>query len=205
MQGLRERWLADPRFLQRLAIEESISITTTLFAQYQRRGDRFWHEMEYVITDSVRGAVVDFFTVWLPAPTLSFSKTLDSQAPAGALGGMLGLLGSVPDNAFQRARVGESYDLQTRALAVLLGGLKLFGVGFVSSIGTLSVGNGIWAVRKAFNQELASKPAAKRSPMFKTAFVYGGFLGLSANLRYQVTYQAFSIANSQMYAWAILQ
>jgi hypothetical protein len=78
LQGLRERWLADPRFLQRLAIEESISITTTLLAQYQRRGDRFWNEIEYVITDSVRGAVVDFFTVWLPAPTLSF-RSLDTE------------------------------------------------------------------------------------------------------------------------------
>lgn len=78
LQGLRERWLADPRFLQRLAIEETISITTTVLAQYQRRGDRFWQEIEYVITDSVRGAVVDFFTVWLPAPTLSF-RTMDSQ------------------------------------------------------------------------------------------------------------------------------
>lgn len=78
LQGLRERWLADPRFLQRLAIEETISITTTLIAQYERRGDRFWKEIEYVITDSVRGAVVDFFTVWLPAPTLSF-RTLDAQ------------------------------------------------------------------------------------------------------------------------------
>lgn len=64
--------------MQRLAIEETISITTTLIAQYERRGDRFWKEIEYVITDSVRGAVVDFFTVWLPAPTLSF-RTLDAQ------------------------------------------------------------------------------------------------------------------------------
>jgi len=75
---LRERWLADPRFLQRLAIEESISITTTLFAQYKTRGDRFWRELEYVITDTVRAVAVDFFTVWLPAPTLSF-RSLDSQ------------------------------------------------------------------------------------------------------------------------------
>lgn len=204
---MRERWLADPRFLQRLAIEESISITTTLFAQYQRRGDRFWHEMEYVITDSVRGAVVDFFTVWLPAPTLSFSRTLDSQVPGGAFEGLAGLLGSVPDNAFQRARVGESYDFRTRGLAVLLGGLKLFGVGFVSSIGTLSVSNGVWALRQAFNRELSLKPgSAKRSPMFKTAFVYGGFLGLSANLRYQVRLSSYSITchTHSLYALYVL-
>lgn len=101
--------------------------------------------------------------------------------------GFFGLLGTVPDNAFQRARVGESYDLRSRILAVILGGLKLFGVGFVSSIGTLTVSNGIWNIRKVLKGDMSQKPATKRSPMFKTAFVYGSFLGLSANLRYQVS------------------
>lgn len=91
----------------------------------------------------------------------------------------------MPDNAFQRARAGESYDVKTRGLAVLLGGLKLFGVGFISSIGTLSVSNGVWAVRKTLHRDLSQKPPARRSPVFKTAFVHGSFLGLSANLRYQ--------------------
>lgn len=101
--------------------------------------------------------------------------------------GFAGLLGSVPDNAFQRARVGESYDLKARVLAVLLGGVKLFGVGVVSSIGTLSVSNGIWNLRKAIKGDVSQKPSTKRSPMFKTALVYGSFLGISSNLRYQVS------------------
>jgi len=105
--------------------------------------------------------------------------------------GFGGLLGSVPDNAFQRARMGESYDLKARVFAVLLGGLKLFGVGFISSIGTLSVSNGIWNIRKAVKGDMSQKPSTKRSPMFKTAFVYGSFLGLSANLRYQVSRQFY--------------
>ncbi|CAK9202666.1 unnamed protein product [Sphagnum troendelagicum] len=184
-QGLRERWLADPRFLQRLGIEETISITTTLIAQYERRGSRFWSEIEYVITDTVRGAVVDFFTVWLPAPTLSF-RSLDSPVTgSSALDGLRGLLESLPDNAFQRARLGENFDLSTRLWAVVVGGLKLFGVGFVSSIGTLSVSNGIWAIRKVLKPDINQKPTTKRSPVIKTALVYGSFLGLSANLRYQ--------------------
>jgi hypothetical protein len=69
---------------------------------------------------------------------------------------------------------------------VVVGGLKLFGVGFVSSIGTLSVSNGIWAIRKVLKPEIYQKPTNKRSPVIKTALVYGSFLGLSANLRYQV-------------------
>lgn len=64
--------MADPKFLHRLAIEEAISITTTLLAQYERRKENFFEELDYVITDTVRGTVVDFFTVWLPAPTISF-------------------------------------------------------------------------------------------------------------------------------------
>nr|CAD1817519.1 unnamed protein product [Ananas comosus var. bracteatus] len=67
-QGFRERLLADPKFLHRLAIEEAISITTTLLAQYERRKGRFFEEIDYVLTDTIRGSVVDFFTVWLPAP-----------------------------------------------------------------------------------------------------------------------------------------
>lgn len=61
VQGFRERLLADPKFLHRLAIEESISITTTLLAQYERRKENFFEELDYVITDTVRGSVVDFF------------------------------------------------------------------------------------------------------------------------------------------------
>ncbi|PSS33272.1 Protein RETICULATA-RELATED 6 like [Actinidia chinensis var. chinensis] len=62
-QGFRERLLADPKFLHRLAIEEAISITTTLLAQYERRKENFFEELDYVITDTTRGSVFDFFTV----------------------------------------------------------------------------------------------------------------------------------------------
>lgn len=183
-QGFRERWLADPRFLQRLGIEEAISITTTLIAQYERRKGRFFQELDYVITDTLRGAVVDFFTVWLPAPTLSF-RSSDTQAHAsGVLEGLKGLLGSVPDNAFQRA-TSVKWDLQARILAVLVGGVKLFSVGFIASIGTVAVTNTALGIKQRLNPQNAQKKQNKRSPVGKTALVYACFLGTSANLRYQ--------------------
>lgn len=184
-QGFRERWLADPRFLQRLAIEETISITTTLIAQYERRKGRFFQELDYVITDTVRGAVVDFFTVWLPAPTLSF-RSSDTQAHAsGVLEGLKGLLGSLPDNAFQRS-TNVKWDLQARFLGVIVGGAKLFSVGFIASIGTVAITNSVLALRQRLNPQKVVKKQNKRSPIGKTALVYGCFLGTSANLRYQV-------------------
>ncbi|XVF69657.1 hypothetical protein PTKIN_Ptkin11bG0099300 [Pterospermum kingtungense] len=182
-QGFRERLLADPKFLHRLAIEEAISITTTLLAQYERRKENFFEELDYVITDTVRGTVVDFFTVWLPAPTISFLSYADGADNMDAL---KGLLGSIPDNAFQKNLAGKDWNLGHRLASVLVGGVKLASVGFISSIGAVAASNILYAIRKILNPKLASNQQIKRSPILKTALVYGGFLGISANLRYQI-------------------
>ncbi|KAL8535373.1 hypothetical protein ACS0TY_011136 [Phlomoides rotata] len=190
-QGLRERVLADPKFVHRLAIEEAISITTTLLAQYERRKEKFMEEVDYVVTDTLRGVVVDFFTVWLPAPTLSFLPVVDDAINPlpDSLEAVKGLLGSIPDNAFQKQLVGKEWNLNHRIASVLVGGFKLAGVGFISSIGAVASSNLLYAARKLLNPtQLAagSDQPNKRSPIFKTALVYATFLGTSANLRYQV-------------------
>ncbi|KAK9127315.1 hypothetical protein Syun_016112 [Stephania yunnanensis] len=184
-QGFRERLLADPKFLHRLAIEEAISITTTLLAQYERRKENFFEELDYVITDTVRGTVVDFFTVWLPAPTLSFLSYADKMGPE-RIGALEGILGSIPDNAFQENIAGKNWNLSHRVAAVLIGGIKLASVGFISSIGTVASSNVLYNIRRFVSPDVVVNQKTKRSPILKTALVYGGFLGTSANLRYQV-------------------
>lgn len=184
-QGFRERLLADPKFLHRLAIEEAISLTTTLLAQYERRKENFFLELDYVITDTLRGAVVDFFTVWLPAPTLAFLSTDDIDV-SGSTDILQGLLGSIPDNAFQKNLAGKNWNLGHRVASVLFGGLKLASVGFISSIGAVASSNALFTIRKFLNPAMVNKQRNKRSPILKTAAVYGCFLGTSANLRYQV-------------------
>ncbi|KAK6145583.1 hypothetical protein DH2020_022403 [Rehmannia glutinosa] len=181
-QGFRERLLADPKFLHRLAIEETISITTTLVAQYERRKENFFEELDYVVTDTLRGIVVDFFTVWLPAPTLSFLPIVDDINAPDSIEAVKGLLGSIPDNAFQKNLVGKDWNLNHRIASVVVGGVKLASVGFISSIGAVASSNILYAIRKLLNPSLESN---KRSPILKTALVYSSFLGTSANLRYQ--------------------
>lgn len=185
-QGFRERLLADPKFLHRLAIEEAISITTTLLAQYERRKENFFKELDYVITDTLRGSVVDFFTVWLPAPTLSFFSFSDDFGSPDGVEALKGLLGSIPDNAFQKNLAGKGWNFNHRVASVFVGGLKLAGVGFISSIAAVASSNVVYIVRKMLNPALAGKQQIKRSPIFKTASVYSFFLGTSANLRYQI-------------------
>ncbi|CAL0304734.1 unnamed protein product [Lupinus luteus] len=185
-QGFRERLLADPKFLHRLAIEEAISVTTTLIAQYEKRKENFFQELDYVITDSVRGSVVDFFTVWLPAPTLSFLSYADETNAPENIDALIGLLGSIPDNAFQENPVGTNWNLNHRVASVVFGGLKLASVGFISSIGAVASSNSLFAIRNFFNPAVVTNQQVLRSPILKTAVVYACFLGVSANLRYQI-------------------
>lgn len=185
-QGFRERLLADPKFLHRLAIEEAISITTTLLAQYERRKENFFEELDYVITDTVRGIVVDFFTVWLPAPTLSFLSYADDTAVPDSVDALKGLLKSIPDNAFQKNLVGKDWNISHRVASVIVGGVKLSSVGFISSIGAVAASNLLYAIRKLITPALVTDQQTKRSPILKTAAIYGCFLGTSANLRYQI-------------------
>ncbi|KAK6156055.1 hypothetical protein DH2020_010303 [Rehmannia glutinosa] len=155
-QGFRERLLADPKFLHRLAIEETISITTTLLAHLAS------------------------------SPTLSFLTNVDDINAPGGMEALKGLLGSIPDNAFQKNLAGKDWNLNHRIASVIVGGFKLAGVGFISSIGAVASSNILYAIRKLLNPSFASKQRNKRSPILKTALVYGSFLGTSANLRYQV-------------------
>lgn len=185
-QGFRERLLADPKFLHRLAIEEAISITTTLLAQYERRKENFFEELDYVITDTLRGTVVDFFTVWLPAPTISFLSYADDMNMPDSMDPLRGILGSIPDNAFQKNLAGKDWNASHRIASVLFGGLKLGSVGFISSIGTVATSNILYALRRFLSPALTAGQRNKRSPILKTAIVYGCFLGTSANLRYQI-------------------
>ena len=176
----------DPKFLNRLAIEEGISITTTLLAQYERRKGRFFEEIDYVLTDTIRGSVVDFFTVWLPAPTISFLSIADNSSLPENLGLLKNLIGSIPDNAFQKSPTGVSWGLNERVASVIFGGLKLSGVGFVSSIGAGAFSSVLYILRGTLNPSLAQSPTRKKASVLKQALVYGSFLGTSANLRYQV-------------------
>lgn len=102
------------------------------------------------------------------------------------MGLLKGLLGSIPDNAFQKITAGKEWDLNQRFASVVVGGLKLAGVGFVSSIGAWSVSNGIYAVRRVLNPTIPVNNRKSVTLLLKSAVVYGSYLGTSANLRYQV-------------------
>ncbi|KAJ9698038.1 hypothetical protein PVL29_007241 [Vitis rotundifolia] len=127
--GFRERLLADDLFLAKVAMECGVGIFTKTAAEYERRRENFFKELDFVIADVVMAIIADFMLVWLPAPTVSLRPPLAVNA-----GAIAKFFHSCPENAFQVALAGTSFSFLQRIGAIVRNGSKLFAVGTTSSL-----------------------------------------------------------------------
>ncbi|XP_010536265.1 PREDICTED: protein RETICULATA-RELATED 4, chloroplastic-like [Tarenaya hassleriana] len=175
--GFRERLLADDLFLAKVAMECGVGVFTKTAAEYERRRENFFNELEVVFADVVMAVIADFMLVYLPAPTVSLRPPLALNA-----GRISKFFHSCPDNAFQVALSGTSYTLLQRAGAILRNGAKLFAVGTTSSLVGTAITNAVIKARQAVDSEAE----AENIPILSTSVAYGVYMAVSSNLRYQL-------------------
>ncbi|KAK8520574.1 hypothetical protein V6N13_030983 [Hibiscus sabdariffa] len=177
--GFKERLLADDLFLAKVGIECGVGIFTKTAAEYDRRRENFFKELEIVFADVVMAIIADFMLVYLPAPTVSL------RAPLAVNAGVISkFFHNCPDNAFQIALHGTSYSLLQRLGAVLRNGAKLFAVGTTSSLVGTAATNAFINARKAVDK--TSVDEVENVPILSTSVAYGVYMAVSSNLRYQV-------------------
>ncbi|KAE8691018.1 hypothetical protein F3Y22_tig00110893pilonHSYRG00930 [Hibiscus syriacus] len=177
--GFKERLLADDLFLAKVAMECGVGIFTKTAAEYERRRENFFKELEIVFADVVMAIIADFMLVYLPAPTVSLRPPLAVSA-----GAISKFFYSCPDNAFQVALPGTSYSLLQRLGAVMRNGAKLFAVGTISSLVGTAITNALINARKAVDKSAADE--VENVPILSTSVAYGVYMAVSSNLRYQV-------------------
>ncbi|KAG9136280.1 hypothetical protein Leryth_003861 [Lithospermum erythrorhizon] len=177
--GFRERLLADDLFLAKLAMECGVGMFTKTLAEYERRRENFFNELEVVFADVVMAVIADFMLVYLPAPTVSLRAPLALNA-----GGIAKFFHHCPDNAFQVSLPGTSYSFLQRLGAILRNGTKLFAVGTASSLVGTSVTNAVINARKVVDK--AAGEEVENVPILATSAAYGVYMGISSNLRYQI-------------------
>ncbi|GAV79999.1 DUF3411 domain-containing protein [Cephalotus follicularis] len=177
--GFKERLLADDLFLAKVGMECGVGIFTKTAAEYERRRENFFKELEIVFADVVMAIIADFMLVYLPAPTVSLRPPLGVSAGAFAK-----FFHSCPDNAFQVALSGTSYSFLQRIGAIVQNGTKLFAVGTTSSLVGTAVTNALINARKALDKSSAVE--AENVPILSTSVAYGAYMAVSSNLRYQV-------------------
>ncbi|KAK1390793.1 protein RETICULATA-RELATED 4, chloroplastic [Heracleum sosnowskyi] len=177
--GFRERLLADDLFLAKIGMECGVGIFTKTAAEYERRRENFFNELEIVFADVVMAIIADFMLVWLPAPTISL------RAPVALNAGRLAkFFHNCPDNAFQTAMSGTSFSLLQRMGAIVRNGTKLFAVGTTSSLVGTVVTNAVINARKSVGNTSAEE--AENVPVLSTSIGYGVYMAVSSNLRYQI-------------------
>ncbi|KAJ1262709.1 hypothetical protein BS78_09G130700 [Paspalum vaginatum] len=177
--GFKERLLADDLFLTKVAIECGVGIFTKTAAEYEKRRDKFFKELDFVIADVVMAIVADFMLVWLPAPTVSLQPPLAVNS-----GAIAKFFYNCPDNAFQVALAGTSYSFLQRLGAILRNGAKLFAVGTSASLIGTGVTNALIKARQAASKDFDGE--VEDIPILSTSVAYGVYMAISSNLRYQV-------------------
>ncbi|XP_020214769.1 protein RETICULATA-RELATED 4, chloroplastic isoform X2 [Cajanus cajan] len=177
--GFRERLLADDLFLAKVAMECGVGVFTKTAAEYDRRRENFFKEIEIVFADVVMAIIADFMLVYLPAPTVALRPPLGLNA-----GPIAKFFHGCPDNAFQVALSGASYSLLQRFGAIARNGAKLFAVGTASSLVGTAMTNALINAKKAVDK--SSEGEIENVPILSTSAAYGVYMAVSSNLRYQV-------------------
>lgn len=179
--GFRERLLADPSFMIKVAIEVGIGICTKTTAEYAKRGEDFNSQLDFVFANIVMALIADFMLVWLPAPTFAAGAGAAKKTPNA----LARIFAGCPDNAFQKVPPGYApFTLGQRAGAVVRNGAKLFGVGLFASLLGVGMTNGLIGLRSMLDPTFV--PLNDPQNVLVMSSAYGVYMASSSNLRYQI-------------------
>ncbi|XP_027343398.1 protein RETICULATA-RELATED 1, chloroplastic-like isoform X2 [Abrus precatorius] len=165
------RLLADPAFLYRFLLEEVATIGCSVWWEFKNRKDRIKQEWDLALINVLTAATCNAVVVWSLAPCRSYGNTFRFD--------LQNTLQKLPNNIFEKSYPLREFDLQKRIQCFLFKAAELCMVG-------LSAG----AVQGTLSNTLARKKEGRLSvtvpSVSSNALGYGAFLGIYANLRYQL-------------------
>ncbi|XP_052205373.1 protein RETICULATA-RELATED 1, chloroplastic [Diospyros lotus] len=165
------RMIADPAFLYRLLLEQAATIGCSVWSELKNRKERIKQEWDLALINVLTVTACNAIVVWSLAPCRSYGNTFRFD--------LQNTLQKLPNNIFEKSYPLREFDLQKRIHSFLYKAAELCMVGFTAG-----------AAQGALSNLCASKKEGRLSvtiPSVSTnALGYGAFLGLYANLRYQL-------------------
>ncbi|KAK7373808.1 hypothetical protein VNO80_07228 [Phaseolus coccineus] len=177
---LRNRMLADPSFLFKIGSEIVIDTCCATFAEVQKRGKDFWAEFELYLADLLVGLVVNVALVGMLAPYARIGKPSISS---GFLGRMQKAYSALPSSVFEAERPGCRFSVQQRLGTYFYKGIMYGAVGFACGIIGQGIANMIMTAKRSIKKSEEDIPVP---PLIKSAALWGVFLAVSSNTRYQI-------------------
>ena len=174
-QGVVGRLMADPAFVQKMVVEQIISVGSSLAWEARQRGNNFVKELDLVAINTLSVAASTGALVWLIAPNRSY----------GAVGKMpwQKMLQSMPNNLFDASTPYRHFSMGNRAASLVVKTAELCAVG--SLAGAAMSGLSQLAVSLRQRQDPSFTPSVPIPELGKSSAGMGAYMALSANLRYQ--------------------
>ncbi|KAA8536529.1 hypothetical protein F0562_029007 [Nyssa sinensis] len=165
------RMIADPAFLYRLLLEQAATIGCSVWWELKNRKERIKQEWDLALINVLTVTACNAIVVWSLAPCRSYGNTFRFD--------LQNTLQKLPNNIFEKSYPLREFDLQKRIHSFFYKAAELCMVGFTAG-----------AAQGALSKLSASKKEGRLSVTVPTvssnALGYGAFLGLYANLRYQL-------------------
>ncbi|KAJ6706592.1 EXPRESSED PROTEIN-RELATED [Salix purpurea] len=164
------RMIADPAFLYRLLLEQAATIGCSVWWELKNRKNRIKQEWDLALINVLTVTACNALVVWSLAPCRSYGSTFQFD--------LQNTLQKLPNNIFEKSYPLREFDLQKRIHSFFYKAAELCMVGLTAG-----------AMQGSLTNLLASKKdrlSVTIPPMSTYALGYGAFLGLYANLRYQL-------------------
>ncbi|KGN47925.1 protein RETICULATA-RELATED 1, chloroplastic [Cucumis sativus] len=165
------RMLADPSFLYKLLLEQAATIGCAAWWEIKNRKDRIKQEWDLALINVLTVTACNAIVVWSLAPCRSYGNTFRFD--------LQNTLQKLPNNIFEKSYPMREFDLQKRIHSFFYKAAELCMVGITAG-----------AAQGVLSNFLSSKKQERLSVSVPTvstnALGYGAFLGLYANLRYQL-------------------
>ncbi|KAK3445195.1 hypothetical protein EUGRSUZ_B02721 [Eucalyptus grandis] len=177
---LRNRMLADPSFLFKIGTEIVIDSCCATIAEVQKRGKDFWAEFELYVADLLVGVVVNIALVGMLAP---YARIGQPSFAKGFLGRMQHAYAALPSSVFEAERPGCRFSVNQRVATYFYKGVLYGAVGFACGIIGQGIANLIMTTKRNIKKSEEDIPVP---PLVKSAALWGVFLAVSSNTRYQI-------------------
>ncbi|XP_042062781.1 protein RETICULATA-RELATED 1, chloroplastic-like [Salvia splendens] len=165
------RMIADPAFMLRLLLEQASTIGCSVLWEIQNRKERIKQEWDLALINVLTVTACNAIVVWSLAPCRSYGTTFQTD--------LQNTLQKLPNNIFEASYKYRDFDIQKRLISFLYKAAELSMVGFTAGAAQGALSN--FAARKKEGRLSVSVPSVSTN-----ALGYGAFLGLYANLRYQL-------------------
>ncbi|XP_076959708.1 protein RETICULATA-RELATED 1, chloroplastic-like [Bidens hawaiensis] len=170
-RGFIGRMIADPAFLYRFLLEQAATIGSSVLWEVKNRKERIKEEWDLALINVLTVTACNAVVVWSLAPCRSYGNTFRFD--------LQNTLQKLPNNVFEKSYPMREFDMQKRIQSFFYKAAELCMVGLTAG-----------AAQGALTNLVARKKEGRLSvtiPSVSTnALGYGAFLGIYANLRYQL-------------------